>query len=147
MFLQRNSVCNVLTLCLVMWLLVPTSLRAQSCPAPPPVNTTNLLGAWEGHYAFDGELYPLRVTIRKHEDGLVADGQLEQLNIPGSQFTTWLCASNELHLRLDLPDQRVVKMIGTPSDEAFSGRLVYYPSPDSPVQREVFALKKAARVK
>lgn len=147
MLLQKNPAFQLLATCLLVGILTPQFLHAQSCPATPPVNTDNLVGEWEGHYALDGQLYPLQLTIHRQEDGLVAESRLQQLNIPNSRFTTWLCKSNELHLRLDLPDKRVVKMIGTPSDQNYSGRLIYYPDPNSPEKREVFALKKSGPIK
>ena len=119
-------------------------LQAQSCSAPTPVEASSLLGTWGGYFSFDGELHPFQIDIRQGEEGLIATSSLNKINIQESAFTTWICKSNEVHMRLDLPDQRVVKMIGSPKGQQFSGRLVYYPSPESTVNREVFALKKSS---
>lgn len=119
----------------------PTS--SQACSVPPPVNQASVIGHWEGHFTYAGKLQPFQIDIRQEGDKLIAEGRLDVFRIKTSKFTTWMCRSNEIHMRLDLADQRVIKLIGTPSKGQLNGRVVYYPSPKAETVREVFALNKA----
>lgn len=115
--------------------------NAQSCPAPPPPkDPQSMIGSWEGHYTFSGKINHFKIDVRSEGQKLVASSNLPQMGIRGVELTTWLCKSNELHMRVDMPDGRVLKLIGSPDDNKMSGRLVY--SSPAGTDREVFTVQK-----
>lgn len=104
-----------------------TALNAQkSCPAPPPAfEKSSLVGEWSGAYTYEGQTYDLNMSIRLNGDQLSTTATLSGHDISNGTFTTWVCRSNDLHMRMDLPDNRAVKLIGYPENGALSGRFVY----------------------
>ncbi len=102
------------------------SLPAQSCPAPPPAfEKSSLVGEWIGSYTYEGKTYDLNVSFQMEGEKLTATSSMPDLDIPSSEFTSWVCQSNELHMRLDLPRNQAVKLIGRPNNGVLSGRFVY----------------------
>lgn len=99
---------------------------AQSCPAPPPAfEKSALVGDWSGTYSYDGKTYNLMARISLEGEKLYAQVTASDLKLKKADFTTWVCQSNEAHLRFDLPDGKAVKMIGRPNGDILSGRFVH----------------------
>lgn len=115
-------------------------LSAQSCSAPAAVNKADLMGQWKGSFTYDNEILPLKVQLRNGAEQMEARTAIAALDVPNSTLDAWLCKSNELHMRVDLPDQRVLKLIGTPDDGKMVGRLVYYGRDGAVAAREVFTM-------
>ena len=126
----------------VMAFFFAIGLQAQSCPAPTPMDQKTLIGEWKGQYTYNGEIHPITIKISEKAGTLHASTSLSSLKVKTNNFETWLCESNELHMRLDMPDNRIVKLIGSPSDGKISGRLVYHPDTNDTGEREVFTVKK-----
>lgn len=114
-------------LAILLFVLFGTQqMLAQSCPAPPPAfEKSSLVGEWNGQYTHEGQQYTLNVKIRLEGEKIIATTALPDLNIPTSEFTSWVCQSNELHMRLDLPENRAVKFIGRPVNDSMNGRFVF----------------------
>lgn len=117
-------------------------LAAQSCSAPPPVNKAGLIGDWEGSFTYNNEILPLQIQLldKNQAKQMRAITQIKALNIPRTEMEAWLCKSGELHMRVDLPDNRVLKMIGTPDNGKIVGRVVYYGTDGQIAAREVFTM-------
>ncbi len=129
----------------LLLLLLGTQLSfAQSCPAPPPpIDKSSLVGAWQGNYTLEGKTYDLKLRIQEKDEKLSAMAALPDLNLPSSEFTAWICRSNELHMRLDLPENRAVKLIGKLQNGMLKGRFVYNKiSGVCGVSRERFSLSR-----
>lgn len=133
---------------LTAFLLVSLSgtqlLQAQSCPAPPPpFDKSSLVGEWSGSYTYEGQTYDLKVNIRLNGEKLAATTALPNLDIPSSEFMSWVCQSNELHMRLDLPENRAAKFIGRLQDGTLTGRFVFNEVPGvCTVSKDTFSLVK-----
>ncbi len=129
-----------LSLVAIFYFMANIPLYAQSCSAPAAVNKADLMGQWKGSFTYDNEILPLKVQLRNGGEQMEAKTAIAALNIPNSTMDAWLCKSNELHMRVDLPDQRVLKLIGTPDDGKIVGRLVYYGQDGEVAAREVFTM-------
>lgn len=115
----------LLTAFLLVSFSSPQLLCAQSCPAPSPVDKSSLTGEWIGNYTYEGNTYDLKVRIQLNGEKLAARVALPDLNIPSSEFTSWVCQSNELHMRLDLPENRAAKFVGRLQNGMLTGRFVF----------------------
>jgi|GEM_PF-1642884 len=131
-----------LSLITILYFLAATPMMAQSCSAPPPVNKAALIGDWEGSFTYNNEIIPLQIQLvdGKKKKQMKAITSISALNIPETQMDAWLCKSNELHMRVDLPDSRVLKLIGTPDKGKIVGRMVYYGTNGEIAAREVFTM-------
>ena len=115
---------------------------AQSCSAPPPVDKATLIGNWEGSFTYNNEIIPLQIQLldKNEPRQMRAITQLDALHIPKTEMDAWLCKSGELHMRVDLADNRVLKLIGTPDKGKIVGRVVYYGTDGEVAAREVFTM-------
>ena len=131
---------------LLMLALGTQILAAQSCPAPPPsFEKSSLQGEWVGQYTHKGNVYGLQVNIQLKGEKLTATLALPDLNIPSSEFTSWVCQSNELHMRLDMPESKAVKFIGRHQNGKLSGRFVFNEvSGVCTVSTESFSIEKSS---
>lgn len=114
---------------LVLTLLTSFGLRAQTCPPPSDLDKADIPGQWEGTYTYDGNTYDLAMQVRLVGDKLKTRATLEGLGLENRSFTTWLCTSNEVHMRLDLEKGVAVKLVGRPDGNRWTGRFVYNDRP------------------
>lgn len=118
---------------------------ANVCAPPPPLNLDNLPGQWSGSYTYQGRSFDLKINFQLQEDKLQASAALPAFEIPEQEFTTWVCKSNEIHMRLDLPNNHAVKFIGVNKNGEISGRFVFNEPPNvCTVAKEKFTLKKTS---
>lgn len=131
-----------LSLVAILYLLTDIPLMAQSCSAPPQVDKATLIGNWQGSFTYDNQIIPLQVQLVDKDEPrqLKAITKLDALNIPKTELDAWLCKSGELHMRVDLADKRVLKLIGTPDQGKIVGRIVYYGADGEVAAREVFTM-------
>ena len=125
-----------------LYFLAATPMVAQSCSAPPRVNKATLIGEWEGNFTYNNEILPLQIKLvdKNKAKQMRAFTQIDALNIPRTEMEAWICKSGELHMRVDLADNRVLKMIGTPDNGKIVGRVVYYGTDGQIAAREVFTM-------
>ncbi len=130
------------SLMVILYFLAATPMLAQSCSAPPRVDKASLIGEWEGSFTYNNEIMPLliQLTDKNQARQMRAFTQIDALNIPRTEMEAWLCKSGELHMRVDLADNRVLKMIGTPDNGKIVGRVVYYGTDGQIAAREVFTM-------
>lgn len=126
----------------ILAFLAATPLVAQSCSAPPRVDKSSLIGEWKGSFTYNNAILPLQIKLadKSKAKQLRAFTQIDALNIPNTEMEAWICKSGELHMRVDLPDNRVLKMIGTPDNGKIVGRVVYYGTDGQIAAREVFTM-------
>lgn len=126
----------------ILAFLAVTPVAAQSCSAPPRVDKSTLIGEWEGSFTYNNEIMPLQIKLadKKQAKQLRAFTEIDALNIPSTEMDAWICKSGELHMRVDLADNRVLKMIGTPDNGKIVGRVVYYGTDGQIAAREVFTM-------
>lgn len=126
----------------ILAFLTATPLVAQSCSAPPRVDKSSLIGEWEGSFTYNNEILPLQIQLldKNQARQMRAITQIKALNIPKTEMDAWLCNSGELHMRVDLADNRVLKLIGTPDNGKIVGRVVYYGTDGQIASREVFTM-------
>lgn len=136
-----------LSLVLILYFLAASSMEAQSCSAPPRVDKAALVGDWQGSFTFNNQIIPLQIQLTDKDQAqqLIATTKLDALNIPKTEMDAWICKSGELHMRVDLADRRVLKMIGTPDQGKIVGRIVYYGADGAVAAREVFTLAHNTR--
>jgi len=113
----------------VLALITSFGLQAQTCPPPPDLDKADIPGQWEGSYTYDGNTYDLAMQVRQVGDKLETRANLKGLDLENSSFTTWICASNEVHMRLDLEAGVAVKLVGRPDGNQWTGRFVYNDRP------------------
>ena len=126
----------------ILAFLADSPVVAQSCSAPARVDKSSLIGDWEGSFTYNNEIMPLQIKLadKNKAKQLRAFTRIDALNIPNTEMDAWICRSGELHMRVDLADNRVLKMIGTPDNGKIVGRVVYYGTDGEIAAREVFTM-------
>lgn len=110
-------------------LVTSFGLQAQTCSPPPDLDKADIPGQWKGTYTYNGNTYDLAMEVRQAGDKLETIATLEGHDLENRSFTTWLCASNEVHMRLDLEAGVAVKLVGRPDGKQWTGRFVYNDRP------------------
>ncbi|MBX2872891.1 MAG: hypothetical protein KTR30_12345 [Saprospiraceae bacterium] len=130
------------SLMVILYSLAANPMAAQSCSAPARVDKASLIGEWEGSFTYNNEILPLQINLadKNKAKQMRAFTQIDALNIPRTEMEAWICKSGELHMRVDLADNRVLKMIGTPDNGKIVGRVVYYGTDGQIAAREVFTM-------
>lgn len=110
----------------LLFTFTATGVFAQSCSVPPPsFEKTALVGDWSGTYRHEGTTYDLKASITLDGEKLSTQITAPTLKLKKADFTTWVCQSNEVHMRFDLPGGKAVKFIGSPDGNLLSGRFVH----------------------
>jgi len=131
----------------ILALVTSFSAQAQTCPAPPDLDKAAIPGQWEGTYTYEGNTYDLIMQVRLVGDQLVTRCTVEGLDLENRTFTTWICASNEVHMRLDLEEGKAVKLVGRPDGDQWTGRFVYNDRPGTCGDNSnAFAMTKVAAI-
>ncbi|NER12816.1 hypothetical protein GWK08_05150 [Leptobacterium flavescens] len=118
-----------------------TSINAQSCPIPEPLDLKEAVGEWKGSFTHDGELKKFTVYISEE------DGDLRsEISIPGitrdriTAFTK-ICSGEEIHVEIVVNNEKF-DFRGKPKDGKMAGSVLYR-NVKNDTSQEVFSLKRS----
>lgn len=135
-----------LSIFVITFLFVSQNAIAQTCSKvctpPPAIDAASLVGDWSGTCTFEGKTYDVRMNFQMVEGNLAANASLPGLDLPQTEYKTWICRSNDVHLSLNLPNGKVVKFIGRPENGELTGRFVYNEANVCSPARESFSLRR-----